>query len=192
MPEYVGFVFANGKRQVDAIKDRFLVEGLNPEIRKVGVFVNETAEAVLRIVKEWKLDVVQLHGEESPSYAQRLGVPVWKAFAVRTGEDLLKIHQYKVQGILLDGATAQAFGGTGQCFDWRLLSDLQNPEESTFFKGRPLRILAGGLTLENVQEACSIPGVDVLDVSSGVETDGWKDPQKIIDFVNRVRSRGDE
>lgn len=190
-PEYAGFVFAKGKRYVDPENDRSLAEGLDPKIQKVGVFVNESIETVSRIVEEWNLDVVQLHGVETPVYSQRFSVPVWKAFAVHSRQDLLKTREYKVRGFLLDAATPGRFGGTGQCFDWTLLEGLQDLETHEPVEGRSLRILAGGLTLENVRNACKIPFVDVLDVSSGVETGGWKDPQKIMDFIMQVRSCGD-
>lgn len=190
-PEYAGFVFAKGKRQVDPENDRILAQELDPDIQKVGVFVNESVETILRIVEEWTLDVVQLHGAETSIYSQQFPVSVWKAFAVQSRQDVLKTQEYNVQGFLMDAVTRGILGGTGQCFDWTLLEGLQDLEARGSVKDRPLWILAGGLTLENVKNACNIPRVDVLDVSSGVETDGWKDPKKILDFIMQVRSCGD-
>lgn len=190
-PEYAGFVFAQGKRQVHPIEDRYLAEGLEPGIQRVGVFVNESLDTIHRIVKEWNLDIVQLHGHESEAYVRRLQMPVWKAFSISSKEDLVRAQDFDARGILLDAGDPKVYGGTGRRFDWALL-DLIDPEECQGEMGKDrLWILAGGLTVENVGEGCQIPFVQVLDVSSGVETDGRKDPTKIQKFVEKVRSYSD-
>ncbi|MBR5723631.1 MAG: phosphoribosylanthranilate isomerase, partial [Oscillospiraceae bacterium] len=142
--------------------------------KKVGVFVSEPIENILRYAE--MLDVIQLHGNEDDAYItqlkERTGKPVIKAFKVTCAEDVQRAQQSKADCVLLDSGT-----GTGKMFDHTLIRDI----------GRPY-FLAGGLNPDNVAEAVSALHPYAVDVSSGVETDGRKDPQKMHAFAEAVRS----
>lgn len=178
--DYIGFVFAPSKRQVTLENAKILRGLLRPSIKVVGVFVNEEISTINSVIESCKLDIVQLHGEESPSFASKVLVPVWKAISVSSLENVGKHKEYPMNyGILLDTLVAGQRGGTGKTFDWRLIKDLS---EERFV------ILAGGLTPDNVEEAIKETKPHVVDVSSGVEVDGYKDINKIKDFIRSVRS----
>jgi phosphoribosylanthranilate isomerase len=152
--------------------------------RVVGLFVNPEAEFVERVYQEVGLDVIQLHGDETPAFASALDAEVWKAVPVRTGADLLAAHSYRgaVTRILYDSrplAGASAPGGSGQRFDWTILRGFQHPLPW---------ILAGGLDPANLSEAVTITGASFVDVSSGVESGpGIKDMDKIAAFLKAAR-----
>ncbi|MFA6956012.1 MAG: phosphoribosylanthranilate isomerase [Thermoanaerobaculia bacterium] len=148
------------------------------EIRFVGVFANQPAEEIDRIVKLAGLDVVQLHGDESADEVTAIRVPVIKAF--RVGAELSEPVGYgAARWYLFDAANATGLGGTGTSFDWRLVRDLS--EDKPFF-------LAGGLTPENVADAIRTARPFAVDVASGVESaPGIKDEAKIRAFADIVR-----
>ena len=179
-PDYVGFIcWPKSRRYIapeEAAKLRHL---LSPDIPAVGVFVNEDPEAILSLVAAGTIQVIQLHGQETEETIDRLrartDVPVWKAFKVRSAEDIEQAKNSSADLVLLDNGY-----GTGETFDWSLMTDV----------GRPF-LLAGGLTPDNAEEAVRTFRPFGLDVSSGIETDGLKDPSKMTDFVRRVR-RADE
>ncbi|MCR5277986.1 MAG: phosphoribosylanthranilate isomerase [Lachnospiraceae bacterium] len=179
-PDYIGFVFAKGsKRYVTVEKAMELKRLLKPEIRAVGVFVDAPMEEVLRLLSEKVIDCAQLHGNESDEYVIRLkelsGKPVIKAFKIKTQEDLSNALQSSAEHILLD-----AGAGTGTVFDWRMLKGFERP----FF-------LAGGIDPMNAEDAVKAVRPYALDVSSGIETDGFKDRIKMVAFKAAVK-RGDE
>jgi phosphoribosylanthranilate isomerase len=173
MPEYIGFVFAKSTRQVSAPTAKMLKEILDPGIKAVGVFVDEAIENILELKDV--IDVVQLHGNEDKQYIKKLKSkiekPIIKAIGVTCCEDIKKAEKLPVDYLLLDNAR----GGSGEKFDWSLIDRVKKP----FF-------LAGGLDLENVTEALKLKPYAV-DVSSGVETDGLKDKEKILRFVRSVK-----
>ncbi|MTI79577.1 MAG: phosphoribosylanthranilate isomerase [Firmicutes bacterium] len=173
----LGFVFASSSRQVTPEQARSIIFNLPPFISKVGVFVNAPKEKVQQIARECRLDYVQLHGDETPEYAKEIGIPVIKAFRVRDAEVLQQAAEYPADAVLLDAYTPGVAGGTGKTFNWHLLKKAQL---------RTPLILAGGLTAENITEAIQIVHPYALDVSSGVETEGKKDLQKIAMFMSRV------
>ena len=144
---------------------------LKKEIPAVGVFVNETIETIVGLVEDGVIDWVQLHGQEDEAYINELKskvrCPVIQAFSIRTKEDVLRARESCADYILLD----QGSGGTGTVFDWTLIEPLDRP----FF-------LAGGLNAENIKEAVRT-GAWAFDVSSGAETDGFKDREKIFACV---------
>ncbi|MCX7747520.1 MAG: phosphoribosylanthranilate isomerase [Clostridia bacterium] len=189
LPEYVGFVFAKSKRQVDAGLVAQLVKNLDPRIKKAGVFVNEDVGRIISTVKECGLNIVQVHGDETVETVALLKeelkktsngqVEIWKAVRVKDAASLKGVEEYKVNHILLDAFVEGSYGGAGKTFDWKLAS-----EASKYGK----LILAGGLTIENVFEAIKTASPYCVDVSSGVETDGFKDEMKIRDFILRVRN----
>lgn len=180
--DYAGFVFASSPRMVDLPYAGKLIARLDKSIKKVGVFVNQSRDFIKKACCELGLDVVQLHGDEGPdevaAYAD-YGVEVWKAVRVKKAEDLLSAGIYRADGILLDAAVQGCYGGTGHTFDWSLL-------EGVSFDAK--LILAGGLNPHNVYQAIARVRPQVVDVSSGVETGGFKDYRKIKEFVERVRS----
>ncbi len=182
MPDYAGFIFWDKSfRNVDMPQAYKLREWIDKRIQTVGVFVNEAPEFIYAIAKTGIVDIVQLHGTESPEYVDyiRQIVPVytkiWKAYKVRSAEDIEEALKSNADRILLDNGC-----GTGQCFDQSLLND-ERLKERGF-------ILAGGMTPENIPEAVSRFAPDIIDISSGVETDKVKDRYKIIKAVQTVRN----
>ena len=177
-PDFAGFIIdvPKSRRNVPREKVRELTALLSPEILPVGVFVNAPMETILSLVTDGTLKAVQLHGQESQSYLEELkkqvAVPLIRAFSIRFPEDLTEAEKSPANFVLLDNGA----GGTGETFDWSLLSSFDRP----FF-------LAGGLRLENITEAVSRFHPYALDLSSGVETDGYKDKEKIIAAVAAVR-----
>ena len=181
-PEYVGFVFAGkSRRYVSPDAAKALREGLDPAIRAVGVFVREAPEAVAALLNGGVIDLAQLHGGEDAAYIRRLRAltdkPIIQAFRVEGTVDLDMARRSAADYILLDNGA----GGTGSAFDWALLGGFDRP----FF-------LAGGLGPENVAEAVRAQRPFAVDVSSGVETDGLKDYNKMKAFVGAVRASREE
>lgn len=177
-PDYVGFVFAESRRRVDKDRARELSGKLDKKIKKVGVFLNESADEVKRIAEYCGLDVLQFHGEESPGYCRLFRQEVWKAFRIKNKESLKELEEYEVDGYLLDTFVWGQYGGTGKSFNWDIAVGLSR---SRFV------ILSGGLTPENVKKALETVRPQVADVSSGVETAGLKDPEKMRKFMAKVR-----
>ncbi|MCD7847409.1 MAG: phosphoribosylanthranilate isomerase [Oscillospiraceae bacterium] len=180
-PDFAGFVFAGAKRKIDFETAKALREILNPEIKTVGVFVNEDIGFIQRLADNHIIDFVQLHGDEDNDYIGRLrkvcNLPIIKAQRIASRED---IKPFDADYYLFDTKRTGEYGGTGESFDWSVLLDIEKP----FF-------LAGGINLSNLDEALRIAeekSAFALDISSGVETDGFKDKQKIQETVRRVRN----
>lgn len=176
MPDYIGFVFLQGrKRYVSASQAAHLRQLLNPSIPAVGVFVNEPLENVISLLQNGTIQIAQLHGQEDEAYLKELRIhcsqPVIKAFIIKTKDDIKKALEYPSDYLLLDNGL-----GTGEAFDWSLIQNINRP----FF-------LAGGLNSENVAAAIALSHPYAVDVSSGVETDGKKDYQKIRAFTDAAR-----
>jgi phosphoribosylanthranilate isomerase len=177
--DYIGFVFAPSRRQVSIERAQELVKLIPDEVKKVGVFVNEPIDSILKIIKEVPLDVAQLHGDETPEYAAGLPVPVIKAFPIREGIIPKEINDYPDPMILLDAPPAEFVGGSGETFDWDKV-DANSLANHQFF-------IAGGLTPDNVQEAIHYFHPFGVDVSSGVETNKQKDLTKIKQFIENAK-----
>lgn len=177
-PDYCGFIieFPKSFRSITADKVRELVKDLAPEIQAVGVFVNAPVELVSGLLNEGTLALAQLHGQENEVYIRELkkltDKPLIKAFSVKTREDIEKALQSPADYILLD----QGSGGTGTTFDWSLIPKIKR----SFF-------LAGGIGAENLEQAIREIRPYAVDLSSSVETDKWKDPEKIRNVVDIVR-----
>ncbi len=181
-PQFCGVILSPGfRRSVTLEEARKLREVLDPEIRMAGVFVNASPEEIFEAVQEDVIDVIQLHGSEDVLYIDTLRkmlkdegkeVPLIKAFKVVSSEDLERALQSNADIILLDNGT-----GTGETFDWKILGEIHRPW-----------FLAGGLTAENVGEAIRQFAPTGVDISSAIETDGWKDAQKMKVFVEAVRA----
>lgn len=177
MPDYIGFVFAKkSKRYISPEEASALKSKLDIRIKAVGVFVNEEKEIVASFLNNGIIDVAQLHGSEDESYIADLrrhsDKQVFKAFKIGTAEELSEVQSSKADSILLD-----AGAGDGQTFDWNILKYFTRP----YF-------LAGGLDPENVGIAIRKLHPFGVDVSSGIETDGYKDFAKMKAFVETVRS----
>ena len=176
LPAYIGFVFApKSRRYVHPDRAEELRRMLNPGIIPVGVFVNETPETVAALLDRGIIDIAQLHGKEDEAYIrlrQLTKKPLIQAFRIDTPADVAAAQASTADYVLLDSGA----GGTGTCFDWSLLQDIQRP----YF-------LAGGLTPENVGGAVATLHPYAVDVSSGIETDGAKDKEKMTQFVRAVR-----
>ncbi|MGG0716936.1 phosphoribosylanthranilate isomerase [Robertmurraya massiliosenegalensis] len=177
----VGFVFAESKRKITSEEAGELIDSLPANVLKVGVFVNEALEVVQEIIAQTGINVVQLHGDESPEYCRQLTVPVIKAFSIESKEDLEQIHQFDCDYALLDSPKGKYRGGNGVKFDWSLLSQFDR-------RGKKI-ILAGGLNPNNVEDAIKEVMPYMVDVSSGVETDGKKDFAKIQTFLRKAKNR---
>jgi len=176
-PDYAGFVFAKSRRQV-SIEQALLLRGaLDAGIVPVGVFVDGPVEDIVSAVRSGAIEVVQLHGQEGVDYIERLKMavdtPVIKAVTLKNKGDAGKWASSAADYLLFDGARA----GSGRSFDWDLTAGAKKP----FF-------LAGGLSPGNVEDAARRVRPFGVDVSSGVETDGFKDPLKIEEFVRRARN----
>ena len=182
MPDFAGFVFAKGKRQVTPMAARTLGSLLDPEIRAVGVFVKAPVEEVAALVSEGTIQCIQLHGDEDGDYIRQLRwrtkAPLIKVLRVKDEESLKNLDTWDCDYFLLDTFAGSQFGGVGKTFDHSLLGQVQFPKP--FF-------LAGGLNPDNVAEAIRDYAPYGVDTSSGIETDGYKDEEKIRAFVRAVR-----
>ena len=198
-PDYMGLVFAPSKRQVTVEQAKILVEELhrgyakkygsdtehdkNDTIKTVGVFVNETVDNLVTIANEANLDAVQLHGDEDEAFIQslkeRTNVEVWKAIQIRTAADTEKWIDSSADMLLFDAYHKDERGGTGEVFDWSSLDAFERPF-----------MLAGGIDSTNVARAIRTVRPYGIDISSGIETNGVKDDEKITAFTKIVKSIG--
>lgn len=175
----LGFVFAESKRRIDIDRAKEIIKILPEPIMKVGVFVNEAKEEIERIASNVGLTHVQLHGDETLEFCKSLSIPAIKAVSIQKGYSLEEIVQFPCEYILLDGPKGKYHGGNGLAFDWNILKDQD-------LMGKKY-ILAGGLHEENVQEAIKQIKPFMVDVSSGVETEGKKDLQKMKSFILKAK-----
>lgn len=184
LPDYAGFVFAESKRKISAETAEILGRCLDPKIKKVGVFVNMDLDSLADTAEKAGLDVVQLHGDETQEYIDRLRTKlyektqVWKAVRISGERSLNEMSSYKADLFLADTYVKGIGGGSGMRFDWSLLLGI---------KERTNIIMAGGLTPDNVREAIATVRPYGVDVSSGVETDGRKNEVLVEEFINMVR-----
>lgn len=182
-PDFIGFIFDPTKGRYVAPDDaKELRKALSPVIKAVGVFVDAETDDIVKTVDEVSLDLVQLHGSEDNEYINSLRrkmhsrIPIIKAFRVQSADDIAAANDSAADYVLLDNGT-----GTGETFDWTVASGavINKP----FF-------LAGGLGPENVRKAIDTFHPDVVDASTSLETDGYKDFEKMKNFVSAVRSHG--
>ena len=175
-PDYIVFVFwSKSKRNVSPEKANELKALLSPDIKAVGVFVNEPVQNVAKLLNNNIIDIAQLHGSEDEEYISKLRTltnkPIIKAFLLKSKDDAQKAEKSTADHILLDSGM-----GTGKGFDRSLLKNISRP----YF-------LAGGLYPENVADAIETLSPFAVDVSSGIETDNFKDKNKMAAFVKAVR-----
>lgn len=191
-PDYMGLVFAPSKRQVTVEQAEILVEELHKQcinhydtkvVKTVGVFVNETLDNLVRIADTANLDAVQLHGDEDEAFIQslkeRTNVEVWKAIQIRSAADVEKWIDSSADMLLFDAYHKDERGGTGEVFDWSSLDAFERPF-----------MLAGGIDSTNVARAIRTVRPYGIDISSGIETNGVKDDEKITAFTKIVKSIG--
>ena len=191
-PDYMGIVFASSKRQVTVEQAKTLVEALHKQckaqndtvsIKTVGVFVNETLDNLVTIANEANLDVVQLHGDEDEAFIQslkeRTNVEIWKAIQIRSDADAETWIDSSADMLLFDAYHKDERGGTGDVFDWSCLDTFERPF-----------MLAGGIDSTNVARAIRTVRPYGIDISSGIETNGVKDDEKITAFTKIVNSIG--
>ena len=176
-PDYIGFVFAKkSRRYVSPEKAEELKAMLAPGIQAVGVFVNEEPEQIAALLEAGTIDVAQLHGQESETEIRRLREltdhPLIQAFRIDTEQDVERANASAADYVLLDSGA----GGTGTVFDWDLLRAIRRP----YF-------LAGGLDTENLGTVKAKLNPYGVDVSSGIETGGYKDKEKMTAFVAAAR-----
>ena len=177
----LGFVFFQGSsRYISPEHAAAIICRLPPFVQTVGLFVNEKSAIVNAIADQCGVDIVQLHGEESPEYCQAINRRIIKAFRVKDAASLDTMADYRVAGWLLDAWSPVAHGGTGTTFNWDIAAHAA--------ASRPI-ILAGGLTPENVAEAAVTVRPYAVDVSSGVESEPRKKSAGLINqFISAIRS----
>ena len=180
----VGFIFYPASpRYIAPKRAKEIIADLPADLVKVGVFVNREANEVAQTVEACGLDMIQLHGDESPEYCRRFPPErVIKAVFPRTTEELRALNAYDVRAFLADFREAGRYGGTGKRTDWKLAAGLA--------KKQPL-ILAGGLGIENIAEAIAAVAPQAVDINSGIEqAPGLKDHDRMRRIVAMIRQAG--
>ena len=182
-PDYLGMILSEGFRRTVPIETAAkLAAERRGRTALVGVFVDETPEHIAQVLKRVPLDVIQLHGSETAEIVSgvrwRTGLPIWKAVRVQSPEEIAAAQQLGADRLILEGHVPGQAGGTGVTADWNLIAGAR-PSQSF--------LLAGGLTPENVAEAVSLVQPDGVDFSSGIETDGVKDYEKMKQIVTIIR-----
>ena len=168
-PDYIGYILTDGfKRSIDTSAAKKLRALLDKNITAVGVFVNDDIDKINELVSQRVIDIVQLHGNESPEYCSKINAPVIKYF---NPDSFDKVNDYSSDYFLFDAGT-----GTGRSFDWSKIPKTDTP----FF-------LAGGINKDNIQRAINQINPYCIDLSSAVETDGYKDYNKIKYILEKVR-----
>ncbi|WP_305042449.1 phosphoribosylanthranilate isomerase [Geoalkalibacter sp.] len=177
----LGFVFYPGSlRCVSPEQAAAIIDALPPFVSTVGLFVNEAPRRIAEIAQQCRLDLVQLHGDESPADCLVPGRRVIKALRVRDRASLAQAAEYPVAALLLDAWVAGHYGGTGATFNWDLAADQAR---------RAPVVLAGGLTPDNVADAVRRVLPFAVDVSSGVESaPGRKDPGRVAAFIRNAKA----
>ncbi len=178
----LGFIFAESPRRISPPDARAIILKLPPFIKTVGVCVNEGPAGIKEVKAACGLDLIQLHGDESPDLCRDLMPYSIKAFRIQKDKDLQAIEKYQgtVRAILLDTFQRGKSGGTGRTFDWSLAKKAKET-------GIPL-ILAGGLGPENIQEAIAAVHPHAVDVNSGIEKrPGKKDPALMKQLMEKIK-----
>jgi phosphoribosylanthranilate isomerase len=185
LPDYVGFIFAESKRKVSKEKAKELIDKLDKRIKTVGVFVNERKEDAEETAKYCSLDILQFHGEETAEYCDQFRVryEIWKAFSVKDRGIEGRLIEYKghTDLCLLDAYNKGVRGGSGKIFNWDLIEGISKEYKIA---------LAGGITSKNISGAIEKVRPHIIDLSSGVETDGFKDEEKIKEIIQKIRRGG--
>ncbi|MGB7209543.1 MAG: phosphoribosylanthranilate isomerase [Pyrinomonadaceae bacterium] len=184
--DMLGFNFFSGSRRFIGKRASHITKGLPDAVRKVGIFVNQEITEIVEAVETAGLDLVQLHGEETPDFVAELGCHISsdliKAFRVGPGFDTGSVRDYPVEYVLFDSLSVTGDrGGTGESFDWTIANSLSVSSKVLF--------LAGGLNPLNVAEAVRQVCPFAVDVASGVESvPGKKDPEKMAAFIKNAKN----
>ncbi|EPY7708339.1 N-(5'phosphoribosyl)anthranilate isomerase [Bacillus pacificus] len=176
----LGFVFAESKRKITPGLAKEIIQELPANVLKIGVFVNESVEMIQKIADECGLTHVQLHGDEDNYQIRRLNIPSIKSLGVTSESDMKNAQEYETDYILFDSPKEKFHGGNGKKFSWELLAHMSK-------ELREKTILAGGLNALNIEEAIRTVRPYMVDVSSGVETEGKKDVEKIKQFIIKTK-----
>tara|TARA_A100001037_G_scaffold301728_1_gene331875 strand:- start:16757 stop:17398 length:642 start_codon:yes stop_codon:yes gene_type:complete len=188
---YIGFVFHKpSSRYIDPESASHIIKTLKKESQKsptyVGLFVDSDLETISATGQLCDLDAVQLCGSETPEFCDSVPFPVFKVIHIKPShkladiEELIDIYLNHVDKLILDNGATNLSGGTGEKFDWRIAKQLA--DQGHYF------MLAGGLNIDNLREAIQTINPIAIDISSGVETDGIKDPDKIINVLHLAQS----
>jgi len=181
----LGFIFyPPSPRYISPEKARAIIAYLPPEIVKVGIFVNHDVSEVERIRQYCGLDLIQLHGDETPDYCRRFAPSLLiKALSPQSDADLDALGRYEVRAVLVDAHDKERYGGTGLTSDWDLAVKVK--------KSHSL-ILSGGLKEENITEAIARVSPQALDINSGIESaPGKKDHGKLLNIIEIIRNLDD-
>ena len=177
----LGFIFFPGSpRFIEFMDAKAIISSIPPFVAKIGLFVNPSRDIVEDCIKNVGIDTLQFHGDESSEFCSIFGLPWIKTISVDAKTDIKKrAAQYEsASAYLFDTKKSDSFGGTGQVFDWNVI-----PKDLT----KPI-ILAGGLRIENIEDAVKIPELYAVDVCSGVEQEkGKKSKMLMHDFIEKVR-----
>lgn len=183
LPDYVGFILAGGfTRSIERKQAEEFAEKIDSRIKRVGVFVNQPASVVAEYINSGIIQYAQLHGDEDNLYIDKLmeyiktGYGIIKAVRVRNANDVKMASGYNCNYLLLDAYSGTQAGGTGITFNWNLVKNIKKP----FF-------LAGGISAGNVEAAIKTAAPYAVDASSSMETSGYKDFNKMKEFVDAVR-----
>ena len=177
----LGFIFyEKSPRYINPKILKTWISNVPSSVKKVGVFVNKDVDKVNKIAEELNLDMVQLHGDESPEYCNQMIKPVIKVFRVNNKFDSIMLNNYQVATFLFDTYNKENHGGTGESFDWQSILQL-NTEIPV--------ILSGGLNADNVLEGIEVVKPSAVDVNSGVEAaPGKKDEEKIKNLFTILKN----
>jgi phosphoribosylanthranilate isomerase len=181
----LGFIFAPSPRQISMKKARRIINAIPPFVKTVGVFVNEEAAAIREHINYCGLDLVQLHGDESPEFCRQLMPYTIKVFRIKDDSSLHMCANYQAdaRALLLDTYAKDKVGGTGKTFDWQLAIKIKET-------GIPV-ILSGGLGPSNIEEAIRVVRPYAVDVNSGVEErPGKKSYALMKELIDKVKKIG--
>lgn len=184
----LGFIFyPPSPRYLKPADAKKIIASLPNKLVKIGVFVNEKPEEIKKVMEYCSLDMIQLHGDESPEYCNQFPASsIIKAFALKNDDDVNQALNYNVAAILIDSRHAGLYGGTGKTSNWEMARRIKDK--------KPL-VLSGGLNAENIAEAMKTIAPNALDINSGVEeSPGIKDYKKLrqIFEIIRVSDTGQE
>lgn len=174
----LGFIFYKGsKRFVEPEEAEKIISKLSPFTVKAGVFVNSSSEEINKTATEVKLNVVQLHGDESPDIISKIKFPVIKSFRINNGFDFSILKKFEKTSYLFDTYTEKEYGGTGKSFNWKII-----PGEL-----KSKIILSGGISISNIEEIYKNIKPSAVDLSSSLEVEpGKKDSKKVEEFFKKV------
>ena len=177
--KYVGFVFANTPRKITIEKALEIKKNLRPDIKTVGVFAGQPMEEIIEIMEKADLDVCQLHSGETNEDCGFINKTVWKSISVKDKESAEIAESYtNADGFVLDTFKKNQWGCTGETFDWSAVED---------FSKNHFTILAGGINSANVNDAIEKVSPNIIDLSSSVEVDGFKNYDKIKEFMESLK-----